>query len=70
MAYGLKASSCDPLSIIVVGLCWIIMIIASAADSGPIWWIAIFSPFLQGINIFFFFGFNDKARLMWKNLFK
>ena len=46
------------------------MFIASAADSGPIWWIAILASSLQGIHIFFSFGFNDKARLMWKNSFK
>ena len=46
------------------------MFIASAADSGPIWWIAILASSLQGVHILFSFGLNENTRRMWKTHFQ
>ena len=50
----------------VLGLCWILMLMASVADVEAFWWIAIIISSLQGVHVFFSFGFNEKTRQMWK----
>ena len=50
----------------VLGLSWILMFIASAADIEVLWWIATITSSLQGVHVFLSFGFNDKTRQMWK----
>ena len=42
------------------------MFIASAVDVEVIWWITIVMSSLQGVHIFLSFGFNDKARQLWR----
>ncbi len=54
----------------VLGICWIMMFIASAVDVEFIWWIAVIMSSLQGVHVFFSFGFNTSAREMWKHRIK
>ncbi|XP_072023369.1 adhesion G protein-coupled receptor E1-like [Amphiura filiformis] len=54
----------------VLGLCWILMFVASAVDTDAIWWIAIIASSLQGVHIFISFGFSYQSRKLWNDFIK
>ncbi len=54
----------------ILGISWILMFIASGIDYEPIWWFAVVVNSLQGVHVFFAFGFNSRARDLWKDLLR